>query len=209
MPIRPLLSSATFVFVSLFIRFSIKSPTSLIGIAYPIPSTLSPTSFEELMPITSPFTLTRAPPLFPSLIAASVWINFTPLSCVSPVSSFVIETERFNALITPVVTDCPYPSAFPMAIAGSPTFRLVESPRVATEIASSVSSEIFSIGTAITATSYWASVPLMFASTVDSSVKATVRVSLPATTWLFVTINNSVSVFPIIIPVPAPFDCCS
>ena len=31
------------------------------------------------------------------------------------------------ALITPVVTDCPYPSAFPIAMAGSPTFNFVES----------------------------------------------------------------------------------
>ena len=93
MPIRPLLSSATFVFVSLFIRFSIKSPTSLIGIAYPIPSTLSPTSFEELMPITSPFTLTRAPPLF-SFVDRRIRLDqfHTAFLCIS--SLFICHRNR-------------------------------------------------------------------------------------------------------------------
>ena len=104
--------------------------------------------------------------------------------------------------MTPVVTDCPYPSAFPIAIAGSPTFSSVESPSVATEIAFFVSSEIESSGTATTATSYSESVPLIFASTLLPSAKVTVSVSLPATTWLFVTTRSSESFCEMMIPVP-------
>ena len=45
-------------------------------------------------------------------------------------------------------------------------------------------------------------VPFTCASTLSSSTKVTVSVLLPSTTWLFVTINNSESFCPIIIPEP-------
>ena len=57
-----------------FLRLSTISSAMLLGIANPIPS--EPPVLEKmavLMPINSPFMLTRAPPEFPGLIAASVW----------------------------------------------------------------------------------------------------------------------------------------
>lgn len=51
--------------------------TSLAGIANPIPSTALPEALDcdillELIPITCPSILIKAPPEFPGLIAASV-----------------------------------------------------------------------------------------------------------------------------------------
>ena len=60
--------------------------TSLIGIANPIPSTLSSETFMYVIPTSSPFILTSAPPLLHGLIAASVWITF--ISQSSTLSSF-------------------------------------------------------------------------------------------------------------------------
>ena len=48
-----------------------------IGIEYPMPSTPLLEAFAELMPMTSPFIFSRAPPELPGLIAASVWIRFS------------------------------------------------------------------------------------------------------------------------------------
>jgi len=45
-----------------------------IGIAYPTPSTSEAAILAELIPITCPCILIKAPPLLPGLIAASVWI---------------------------------------------------------------------------------------------------------------------------------------
>ena len=88
--------------------------------AYPIPSTSVEAYFTELIPITSPFAFKRAPPEFPGFMAASVWIRLL-FVIVCPVVSSVVETERSRAEITPVVTDCPYPRALPIAIAALPT----------------------------------------------------------------------------------------
>ena len=52
----------------------------LIGIAYPIPSTSSEEYLTVLIPINSPLLFNKAPPLFPGLIAASVWISVIVLS---------------------------------------------------------------------------------------------------------------------------------
>ena len=137
-----------------------------------MPSTASIAAFAVLIPITSPFAFSRAPPLFPGLIAASVWIRL--LSIPSIVLSV--------AEIIPLVTDCPYPSAFPMAIASSPTWICSESPSVATAIFSLVLSFTLLSSTATTARSRFASVPFIFASTLSWSMKDTVSVSLPSTT---------------------------
>ena len=61
--------------------------------------------------------------------------------------------------MTPVVTDCPYPSALPIAIALSPTVSELESPSVAMLIAERVSLDRSSSSTAITAISTEDSVP--------------------------------------------------
>ena len=61
-----------------FIKSSIRSLTSDIGIAKPIPSTLAdvlvaPLEYlSEFIPTTSPLALSSAPPLLPPFIAASI-----------------------------------------------------------------------------------------------------------------------------------------
>ena len=70
-----------------------------IGIANPIPSTDVSAYLDELIPITAPDESTSAPPLFPGLIAASVWRSFIVLS--SP------DTSLSFALIYPTVTEVP------------------------------------------------------------------------------------------------------
>ena len=67
-----------------------------------MPSTALPPILLELMPITSPRIFKSAPPELPGLMAASVCMN---VPSVPSESSILL----FNALITPVVTDCPYP----------------------------------------------------------------------------------------------------
>ena len=88
-----------------------------------------PAVLAELIPITSPLLFNNAPPLLPGLIAASVWIKLDA-DALSPSSDFPW-TERPKAETTPVVTDCPYPRALPIAIVGSPTLNFLESPNFA------------------------------------------------------------------------------
>ena len=95
-----------------------------------------------------------------------------------------------------------------MAIAGSPTFNLEESPTVAIEIFSNVSLLILFNGTATTATSRLASVPFTTPSTLSLSINETVRLVLFSITWLFVTLNNSASFLPMIIPEPLLWLSC-
>src|SRR6185436_3875037 len=45
--------------------------------ARPMPS--APTAFSVISPTTAPHSLSNGPPLLPSLTAASVWINGTPV----------------------------------------------------------------------------------------------------------------------------------
>ena len=94
----------------------------------------------------------------------------------------VKDTSLSLALTTPVVTDCPYPRAFPMAITCSPTFRSSELPRTAILIVESVSSERSLAFTEITARSASESVPTIAASAVVPSEKPTVRAVAPSTT---------------------------
>ena len=70
-----------------------------IGMAKPMPSTVSPPILLELMPMTLPLRSTRGPPELPGLMAASVWMK------VPEIEERLI--SRFNALTTPVVTDWP------------------------------------------------------------------------------------------------------
>ena len=103
----------------------------------------------------------------------------------------VVELSIYNGiphLMIPVVTDCPYPSAFPMATTCSPTFNWEESPMTATLISLKVSAGISFKDTAITPTSLLASVPLICASTASapsfpsSTLNSTVRFVEPAIT---------------------------
>src|SRR5262245_2751715 len=93
------------------------------GIAKPMP-TLRPVRerIGLLMPMTSPLMLTRGPPEFPGLMAASVCRKSSKGPC--PI-------ERPLALMMPAVTVCCRPKGDPMARTQSPTFILSESPRFA------------------------------------------------------------------------------
>ena len=57
-----------------FIRLEMTSSTWEMGMAYPMPSTSVDETLAVLMPMSSPSILSRAPPLLPGLMAASVWI---------------------------------------------------------------------------------------------------------------------------------------
>ena len=127
----------------------------MIGIAKPIPSTPVLATFKVFIPITWPWLLTKAPPLLPELIAASVWIQvyvvFPSLSC----------TFLFKALTTPQVIEVPKSNGLPTAIANSPTFTLSESAN------SAAVRPVLSIFK--TAKSVWESLPIIWASYCVSS----------------------------------------
>ena len=78
-----------------------------------------------------------------------------------------------------------------------------------------VSAGISSSGTAITPTSFVASVPLIWASTAlassfpSSTLNRTVSSVAPEITWLLVTIRSSESFWPMIMPVPVDTSSCS
>ena len=156
------------------------------GMAYPMPSTLVSEYLTELIPITSPLAFKSAPPLFPGFIAASVCSS--SLVTVLPSVSFVTVTSLSIALITPVVTDCPYPNAFPMAIAICPVDKISESPNVAVRIFCLVSSSMSARATLTTAKSLLASAPFTWAPTDLPSSNKTVRDCAPSITWLLVAI---------------------
>ena len=83
-----------------FVISSISGTTSLLGIANPSPSTPPSEIFKLLMPMTSPAAFSNAPPEFPGLMAASVWITFNSQS-PADVSTFIV---RSTALTIPCVT---------------------------------------------------------------------------------------------------------
>ena len=76
---------------------SILSLILFIGIENPIPSIVSEASFILLIPTTSPFVLTKGPPLLPGFIAVSVWIKFNS-------TPELVLTVLFVALTIPAVT---------------------------------------------------------------------------------------------------------
>ena len=87
-----------------------------------------------LMPISSPWALTRAPPELPGLIAAEVWMAFVTTGSAGvwlpKGESFgdPVVTGRSRALTMPVVTVPERPSGLPMAMTGLPTTTESESP---------------------------------------------------------------------------------
>ena len=98
--------------------------------AKPMPGAAAPPSSGSVaasvgIPITRPSRSASAPPEFPGLIAALVWIisgSATP---------FPSETPCRKALTIPSVTLERRPSGFPIAIAKSPTWRALESANAA------------------------------------------------------------------------------
>ena len=114
-------------------------------------------------------------------MAASVWIRWL-FVVVSPVVESCVVTVLSRALTIPVVTVCPYPKAFPIAIASLPTDTESESPIVAIFIADIVSLFISDFLTLTTARSSSGSVPLTSAATTSLSQNCTVSCSAFATT---------------------------
>ena len=137
-----------------WINCSIIGFAESIGIANPIPSTPVDETFNVFIPITWPWLFTKAPPLFPEFIAASVWINVK----VFPSESV---TSLFSAEIIPPVTVFCIPKGLPTAIANSPTCTELELPN------SAAVRPVLSI--LITAKSVWESVPTILASYLFSS----------------------------------------
>ena len=86
--------------------------TTLLGMAKPMPtlpallSLLLGLNNAELMPISSPCRLIRAPPELPGLIGASVWMKRRESPCPS---------GRSVALMMPLVTVWPRPNGLPIA----------------------------------------------------------------------------------------------
>ena len=85
--------------------------------------------------MTWPSTLIKAPPELPGLIAASVWIALT---LTVSLLSFRMITLRDRLEMMPSVAELAYslPRGEPIAIAGSPTVSLDESPNSATFVTS-------------------------------------------------------------------------
>ena len=78
-----------------------------------------------LIPTSSPLVFTKAPPLFPGLTAASVWIKDSIL-LLSPEPK---EIPRPLALTIPAVTVDVKLNGLPTAKTHSPTFSFSESPK--------------------------------------------------------------------------------
>ena len=154
------------------------SRTVLLGMAKPIPAAAPPPSWGSVaarvgMPMTWPWRSTRAPPEFPGLMGALVWIT---LGSATPLSSL---TVRPSALTIPSVTlDCS-PSGLPMARATSPTCSLEESAKAAgcRPLASMCS----------TARSSAAKPPTSRAGYCFPSARVTWKLLAPSTTWALVT----------------------
>src|SRR5438309_1288214 len=123
-----------------------------------------------LLPMSAPRPLTSAPPEFPGLIAASVWIKSS--------YSAMPTLARPTALTIPIVTVWLRPKGLPMASTYSPTWSLSESAQgmVGRSLAS----------TWMTAMSVLGSVPTTLALSSRLSESRTRISSAFETTWLFV-----------------------
>src|SRR5438309_7151596 len=123
-----------------------------------------------LLPMSAPRPLTSAPPEFPGLIAASVWIKSS--------YSAMPTLARPTALTIPIVTVWLRPKGLPMASTYSPTWSLSESAQGMT--GRSLAS------TWMTAMSVLGSVPTTLALSSRLSESRTRISSAFETTWLFV-----------------------
>mmetsp|Transcript_67030 Transcript_67030/g.151509 ORF Transcript_67030/g.151509 Transcript_67030/m.151509 type:complete len:304 (-) Transcript_67030:175-1086(-) len=103
-------------------RSHVTALARLMGTAKPIELALR--RIMVLTPTTSPNSLIKGPPLFPGLIAASVWMR-VPLRLI-PAS--ILSTLLDEALHTPKVTVFSSPKGDPIAITQSPASSESESP---------------------------------------------------------------------------------
>ncbi len=124
----------------------------------------------ELIPTSSPFMFTSAPPELPGLIAASVWIASSTVFWLrrSPPAA----TGRFSALTMPTVTVPSSPSGEPIATTSCPTRRSADEPS-----AIGVRSDTPSAFT--TAMSLEGSVPITLNGAVRPSAKVTLVCGRP------------------------------
>src|SRR5689334_9151757 len=159
--------------------------TSLTGIAKPRPLALSDNDLPAvLMPMTSEFMLISGPPELPWLIDASVCTPSMTVSVSEP--SPDSGTGRCRALMMPCVTVLRSPSGAPAAITSSPTVSFSESPSLATDRLSTLS-------TLSTARSVFGSRPTRLAGTSLPSLNTTVVLywlglaAASEMTWLLVT----------------------
>ena len=155
------------------------------GTAKPIPCAKG--TMAVLIPTTLPFRSMRGPPLFPGLIAASVWRNPSKFT-------FSAWMLLFFAEMTPTVTVCSSPYGLPIATTHSPTSDLSESPisRTGRLVPSTLMMARSNVG----------SRPRIFASRFRPSDIVTVILSAPSTTWLLVRILPSAETMN---PEPRPF----
>ena len=87
---------------------------ALIGTARPSPTPAT----AVFTPTTSPWPFTSAPPEFPGLSAASVWITLSMMRTSRPARA---GSDRPSALTTPAVTVPAKPSGLPIATTSWPT----------------------------------------------------------------------------------------
>ena len=129
-----------------------------------------------LIPTNSPLVFTNAPPEFPGLTAASVWINDS-IPIARPL--VIDEMLRALALTIPAVTVEVNPNGLPTAKTHSPTLSASELPMGITGN--------FSASILMRAKSVVASVPIITASNVRLSLSVISSRSAPSITWLLVT----------------------
>ncbi len=138
-----------------------------------------------LMPMTSPAMLTRGPPEFPGLIAASVWMRSKPgVATVKGVP---------RRLTIPNETECSSPNGCPRASTNSPTRTRLESPSGST-------GRLFAPSILSTAMSTRLSLPITRAPKRRPSKSRTWTEFAPSTTCALVTMMPSGSMMN---PVPA------
>ena len=144
---------------------------------------------DSLIPISLPSLLINAPPLFPGLIAASVWITVWFQSTV-PSPSTSIGIWRFTAETIPFVTvfEKLRSNGEPIAKAVSPT--AISSLFAKSIVVVTLSPFIFN-----TAKSVQTSVPTTSALTLVPSLNITANFLAPLTTWLLVTTYAVLPVF--------------
>ena len=160
--------------------------TVSIGTAKPTPELASVplVAIWELTPITRPSSSSSGPPELPGLMAASVWMM---PEIVKPLGAWI---SRPSADTMPLVTVPWSPNGLPMAIAGSPGTRSLESASwsgltpPSTLLASTSSSAMSVEGSTPTTLAAIGS---------PSSVKRTETLRAPSTTWSLVTMWPSVS----------------
>ena len=120
-----------------FRAWAMTSFASLIGMHMPMLSMLAPLEyrlplyFSVGMPISCPAVLNMPPPLFPLLIAASVWIMVFTAAVFRPkrsTDSLSLSISRSSPETMPAVTVPVNPIALPMLTTQSPTTRSSLSP---------------------------------------------------------------------------------